>query len=95
MASSALNRACTVKLTIAAAYVRRTEAGAVRRHTPATAFQVTTARVRRKLLMAGAQPMPSDGEEIVDDPVDGQEALGLGSRLESPHVSFTPARGLM
>ena len=45
--------------------------------------------------MAGAQPMPSDGEEIVDDPVDGQEALGLGSRLESPHVSFTPARGLM
>ena len=28
--------------------------------------------------MAGAQPMPSDGEEVVDDPVDGQEALGLG-----------------
>ena len=45
--------------------------------------------------MAGAQPMPSDGEEVVNDPVNGQEALGLGHRLESPHVGFAPARRLM
>ena len=45
--------------------------------------------------MAGAQSMPSDGEEVVDDAVDGQEALSLRHRFEAPHVGFTPARGLM
>ena len=25
--------------------------------------------------MAGAQPMPSDGEEVVDDPLDGDAAV--------------------
>ena len=42
-------RVGTVKLTIAATDVRRAASSAVRPLTPATAFQVTNARVRRSL----------------------------------------------
>ncbi len=32
-------------------------------------------------------------KEIADQPMDGQDALGLGHRLESPHMGFTLVDG--
>ena len=45
--------------------------------------------------MAGAKQMPSDGEEVANDAVDGEEPLGLRHGFEAPHVCLTTARGLM
>src|SRR5262245_40227386 len=46
-------------------------------------------------LVAGAKQMPSDGEEVPNDAVDGEEPLGLRHGFEAPHVCLTTARGLM
>jgi hypothetical protein len=46
-------------------------------------------------LVAGAKQMPSDGEEVANDTVDGEEPLGLRHGFEAPHVCLTTARGLM
>src|SRR5262245_46696289 len=46
-------------------------------------------------LVAGAKQMPSDGEEVPNDAVDGEEPLGLRHGFETPHVCLTTARGLM
>lgn len=46
-------------------------------------------------LVAGAKQMPSDGEEVANDAVDGEEPLGLRHGFEAPHVCLTTARGLM
>ena len=39
--------------------------------------------------------MASESEQIVDHAMEGKKPLGLQGRLESAHVSFPLARGLM
>lgn len=39
-------------------------------------------------MMSGPQEMPAEPEEIVNDAVDGCEALKLLGRLEAPHPAF-------
>ena len=39
--------------------------------------------------------MASESEQIVDHAMEGKKPLGLMGRLESTHVSFPLARGLM
>jgi len=46
-------------------------------------------------LVAGVKQMPSDGEEVANDAMDGEEPLGLRHGFETPHVCLTTARGLM
>ena len=46
-------------------------------------------------LVAGAEEMSPDGEEVTDDTVDGEEPLGLRHRFEAPHVCLAAPRGLV
>ena len=39
-------------------------------------------------MVNGPQQMSTDPEEILYDAVDGREALQLGSRLETAHLTF-------
>jgi len=45
--------------------------------------------------MAGVKPLSSNGEQVVDDAVDGEESLGVCHRFEVPHVALAPARWLV
>ena len=45
--------------------------------------------------MAGAKPMSSKGEEVVNDVVNREEPLGLCHRFEAAHVALASARRLM
>ena len=41
------------------------------------------------------QQVPPDTEQIQDDPVDGQEALGVRDGREASHLAFALARWLV
>ena len=45
----------------------------------------------QKSLMAGAEPMASNGEQVANGVVDREEPLGLCDRFESPHVALALA----
>ncbi len=45
--------------------------------------------------MRRPQQMPTDPKEILDDSVDGREALKLSGRLEAAHLALTLSGGLM
>jgi hypothetical protein len=45
--------------------------------------------------MEGAKKMPSQGEEVVDHSVDGEEPLGLRNGLEAPQMVLPSAGRLV
>ena len=42
-----------------------------------------------------AQKVPSNAEQVLDDPVNREESLGLSWRLEPAHLSLSLSRRLM
>jgi hypothetical protein len=50
-----------------------------------------TERTRaQKSLMAGAEPMASNGEQVANGVVDREKPLGLCHRFEAPHMPLAP-----
>jgi hypothetical protein len=49
----------------------------------------------QKSLMAGAELMSSNGEQVSNGVVDREEPLGLCHRFEAPHLALAPTRRLV